>query len=126
MEVIQTIRTSPPKARREIPDRPDGRIRLIAKVVREIAASRRFEGYAELKAELRARLARLHVRYKQNEFDDAVSLVGSNVRLFGPPQARPRPTERAASVRDLSRTDVAAILAQIRQRFGDCGPRRMS
>jgi hypothetical protein len=114
MDVIRTIRTSPQSTRRDIHARnpPESRTRLIAKIVREVAASEQFEDFASLKAALRVRLVALGVRYEPAEFDDAISVVQYSTRLVGP--ARPQPARaEVAPPREITRAEAADLVRQL-------------
>jgi len=98
MDVIRSIRTRPQNTRPEPgPEntRPDGRIRLIAKVLRDVAGAGRFEDYASLKDAFRRRLLQLRLRCSQAEFDDAISVVQYGTPLVSSPpvedERRPGP-----------------------------------
>lgn len=114
MDVIPTISTSPQSTRRDIHARtpPESRTRLIAKIVREVAASERFDDFASLKAALRMRLVALGVRYEPAEFDDAISTVQHSTRLVGPAQSA-RARVQAAPPPEISRTDAADLVRQM-------------
>lgn len=89
--------------------------RLIAKLVRDVATCQRFESYSDLKDALRRRLVQLHVRYQQQEFDDAVSLVTSNAVLWRTPRPARTPTQTAAPT--LSRTDAKQLYDDLCRRY---------
>ena len=126
MEVTPTIRTSPPKARREVPeprelpDPTQSRKLLIAKVVREVATSQRWADFPDMKDALRKRLAALRIPYQPSEFDDAISLVQSNIRLVSDTLERKpaRRSERPDDARPLNRFEAADILRRVYAAMG--------
>lgn len=86
--------------------------RLIAKVLRDLVSTETFASYADLKDALRRRLARLRIRYPQADFDDAISVIASNVALVdAPPPSLPhdRPVHAAAVDRQTARDLVARL-----------------
>lgn len=113
MDAIPTISTSPPSTRRDIHARtpPESRTRLIAKIVREVAASERFDDFASLKAALRMRLIALGVRYEPAEFDDALSIVQHSTRLVGSAQATRAQVQVAPP--EISRAEAADLIQQM-------------
>jgi hypothetical protein len=58
--------------------------RLIARVLREVLATERFETIADLKDALKARCARLRIRYQPDDITRALDLVESNRPLVQP------------------------------------------
>jgi len=90
--------------------------RLLAKILRELAAATRFESFADLNPAFRARLAHLRVRYTQAEFDDAINLVAASARLIEtpPPAAIER---RPPEPPPITRQQAADLLQQIRRRL---------
>lgn len=92
-------------------------LRLLTKVLRELVTRQRFTSFADVKAAFRLRLSRLVIRYRQDEFDDAYSLVGSNTSIVH--QEAPRlPTAVVPTHDGLSREDAAIVLNQLREKFG--------
>lgn len=119
MDVIRSIRTSRQNAPREISSERTTTtgVRLIAKLLRELATARRFWSHADLKDALLRRLARLRIRYQQHEFDDAFSLVASNRPLVAPPSV-PRQAPRAPQPEPISRAVAAQVYADLCARSG--------
>ncbi len=114
MGVIPTIRTSPPNTRRDFHD-GDSRLRLIAKLLREIVTSRLFPEFADVKDALRRRLSSLRITYTAREFDDAYSVVGSNLPIVAPP-TQPAPPQPLIET-PLSHQDAAVIVALLRTKL---------
>ena len=57
------------------------RIRLIARVLRTVAAGEQFEDDASLKDAVKTRLARLRIDYAPDDLTAALTLVESNPRI---------------------------------------------
>jgi len=117
MDVIPAIRTTPQTTRRGIQAHDDDgarRMRLLAKILRELVAQASYEGYADLKTDFRQRLVKLRIRCRQCEFDDVISLVGSSVRfMHAKPPTR---TSVAPAPAPLSRSEAARLFAVLMPR----------
>lgn len=111
-EVIRRSRTSPQEPRRALHD-GNPRLRLIAKVVRQLVTAERFTTFADLKYALRLRLGVLRIPYQQHEFDDACSLVASNQRIVHLPAPPVCHVEHSADARPLTRAEASAFMAQL-------------
>lgn len=71
----------------------DGQARLIAKVLRDALAAESFATYADLYDALKARLARLRIRWTADDLNRAVTLIESNRPALTP--SRPTRARRA-------------------------------
>lgn len=111
-DVLRTIRTCAPSTRAAHQPAETG-LRLLSKVLRQVATAQRFTTYGELKEAFRAQLRQLRIRYQQHEFDDVFAIVGSNVRLvtLAAPAARAFHVEPER--RGFSKTEAAAFMAQL-------------
>jgi hypothetical protein len=89
--------------------------RLIAKVLRGLVQAESFVSYADLVVDLREHLLRLRIRYQPHEFDDAISLVGSNRSLVNPP--RPIVVPPPIGPAPVTRDEAARIWAELIARF---------
>jgi hypothetical protein len=91
--------------------------RLIMRIARVVAVEERCADYSDFKDLLRDRLRQLRIRYQPIEFDDAVSIVAANTRLWGAPAPRPLPPDRLQSEPPiLSKAEASAVLARLRCR----------
>jgi hypothetical protein len=91
------------------------RSRLLAKLVRELIAVQNFGSLADLVDALKGRCARLHVGWTNDDINDALRLVASNVPLPGArvreaTRRRMAERERAIEHREITRAEAAAIL----------------
>jgi len=89
-------------------------VRLIAKIIRDLIATSRFESFLELTDALHRRLHRLRIRHTQAEFDDAINLVAASAPLVVPPPpavAAEPPSEEPP----ISRADAPGVLADVRR-----------
>src|SRR5262245_48831756 len=98
--------------------------RLLAKIVREVAAAERFASFADFVPAVRARLTRLRIPYTPAAFDDAINLVAASLRLVHGPEERPQP-QAPPEMAPPSRQHAAAILAGLRRVLEASGPRSM-
>lgn len=78
--------------------------------------SRQFPEWADAKDALRRRLSALRIRYTAREFDDAYSVVGSNLPIVQP--TAPIVAVTPLSERRISREEAAIFCAEIEQRTG--------
>jgi hypothetical protein len=93
----------------------DSQPRLLAKVLRDLLATETFATYADLVDALKTRLARMRVRWTNDDITRALDLVGSNRQILDAPM--PRRTKPAAIVDTaprISAQDATAILAKLR------------
>jgi hypothetical protein len=91
------------------------RSRLLAKLVRDLISAQNFGSLADLVEALKVRCARLHVGWTNDDINDALRLVASNVPLPGArvraaAQRRMLKQERAIEQRAITRAEAAAIL----------------
>lgn len=111
MVVDRRSRTCAPNARAAVQPVENG-LRLLSKVLRQVARSRPFTSYTDLRDAFREQLRTLRIRYAQCEFDDAFSVVGSNLRLVDLAPA-PRRSFVEPESRGFSRSEAAAFMAQL-------------
>lgn len=113
MDITRRSRTCAPKTRAA--HQPvENRLRLLSKVLREVATSHRFASYADLKDAFRRRLIALAIQYPQRTFDEAFTVVGSNTHLVQRRRfAGPVRRERIDIERGLSRAEAGAWMAQL-------------
>src|SRR5829696_2548249 len=88
MQMIRTFRTSP--TRRDTQPTTTTGLRLLSKLLRDLVTVDRFSCYPDLKDAFRRRLLALRIRYQPHEFDDAHTLVGSNLRLIDSAEQPPK------------------------------------
>jgi len=91
------------------------RSRLLAKLVRELITAETFQSLADLVGALKLRCARLHVGWTNDDINDALRLVASNVPLPGArvraaTRRRMAERERAIEHREITRAEASAIL----------------
>lgn len=85
---------------------------LIARVLREVVRTESFETLADLSDALKTRLARLRIRWTNDELRGALRLVGSNTRLLaqsghGVHVSRRGPTETPGPSREAAKALLA-------------------
>lgn len=85
--------------------------RLIAKVIRDLIATERFEAFADFRDQLRRRLIAMKIRYTQAEFDAAITLVASNTALTQPKQ--PDPAEDTPEPPIIPREEAPQLLKRL-------------
>jgi hypothetical protein len=125
-EVNRTISTSR-LASRNAPDRTtDTGVRLVSRIVREVAAGRTFEDAKGLELAVRSRLARLGIRSTPAQVSDAIGLVESNTRIVrstGAAKAGPYApsTQHPAPAAPLNRAEASRALALIADRLRQDG-----
>lgn len=89
-------------------------LRLLTKVLRQVATSQRFTSYTDVKHAFRQQLGVLRVRYQQHEFDDAFGLVGSNRRLWHEPPAPQRTWHvEHLDTRGFSKAEAAQFMSEL-------------
>jgi len=91
------------------------RSRLLAKLVRDLITVQSFESLADLVEALKARCARLRVGWTNDDINDALRMVASNVPMPGArvrdaTRRRMADRERAIEHREITRAEAAAIL----------------
>ncbi len=94
------------------------RSRLLAKLVRDLISVQTFGSLADLVDALKTRCARLHVGWTNDDINDALRLVASNVPM---PGARVRAAtrrrmvehERAIEHREITRAEASRILLDL-------------
>jgi hypothetical protein len=94
----------------------NSRARLIAKVLRDLIAHESFASMTELKDALWRRLFRLQIAAAPLDVDDALAMVGSNVRLttIGPTAPRPlAPARLLPAPPIISRAEAPQVLERL-------------
>lgn len=94
--------------------------RLVARILRELLASERFDDLADMTAALKTRLARLKIRVTPAELSDAYAMVASNralVQLPATVHAVRRGRERLFDAPSLPRYEAAQIYAGLMSRY---------
>ncbi len=99
----------------------DSRVRLVAKVLRELIRTEHFEYMGDLKDVLYRRLSELHIAVEPRHVDEALSQVGSNILLVQHPMM---PKRRRLVAKDtlesepswFTREEAAELLQGIRRR----------
>jgi hypothetical protein len=87
--------------------------RLIARIVRTLLASEHFDSLADLTDALKFRLARLQIRWTNDDLNSAFAMIASNTPLVGaPPPRAPGHVEHQPD-RAISRAEAAAILNRL-------------
>lgn len=90
--------------------------RLIAKVIRDMTATMRFDSFADFKETLRRRLTRLRIAYTPADFDEAITVVASNHQLWGTSASRTDPVAVSDSADPpLTREEAAHTITRIRE-----------
>jgi hypothetical protein len=115
MDAIPSTSTSTQTARRSTAagHSPNTTTRLIAKVVREVAKSTRFESYADLTDAARFKLAGLKICYRPFEFNDALWLVETNTTLVANREPRIAVVERVKRRCDVSKPEATDLMRQL-------------
>jgi len=84
------------------------RERLLARVLRDLVRTERFEHPADVKEALKARCAQLHIPYDAAIVGRACDIVGLHER----PRTRVRPPDRAPVFWRVTREEAAQVWAQ--------------
>lgn len=96
-----------------------GNSKPLAKLLRELVRTQRFESYDSLKAALRGRCRQLRIPVTHADVDDAISLVESNTWLVRPPAAKPKLAPPVAESPTLvGRREAAKLLTGIFEKTG--------
>ena len=131
MDVTRRIRTRAHNPRAAFPGTEHAkRTRLIAKIVREVAAAGLFAGVSEFRAAVQQRLDALRIRVTVAALDDAISVVAyrtalTNTQVVVPAVLRGRVEATKADGRPFTHLEAAALLQELQQRLGAGGPRVM-
>lgn len=90
--------------------------RLLAKLVWGLLKRGTFDDLGDLTEALKRRCVALHIRWTNDDINDAYRLVGSNTRLPGALTAAPPPVERLPEPPILNRREAAALYRALLRR----------
>lgn len=104
-----------------MPQPAESQGRLLATLIRELMRGETFESVADLVEALKARCARLRIRWDNDVITEALRLIESNTPIVpSRVPAKKRPAEPAPALPVISREEAAAIVAKLSK-----APRRM-
>lgn len=115
-DVDREIRTCAPRTRAAHQPVKNG-LRLLSKVLRQVATSQRFTTYGELKDAFRSQLRRLDIRYQQHAFDDVFAIVGSSVPLVHRAAPAPRSIPAEPEHRGFTKAEARTFFERV-TKFG--------
>jgi hypothetical protein len=87
--------------------------RLLARLVRDLLATEKFESLADLTEALKCRCARLKIRWTPDDIGDAYRLIESNTALPGAPIKRVRRITHIERIEDDVRPITRAKAAEL-------------
>lgn len=89
---------------------------VIAALVHEVVKAERFETIADVAAAVKARCAKLRIRYDTEQVAEAIRFVEHTRPVLVAPT--PRPAPKPVDVQPISRSEAARFLDEIRKRVG--------